>query len=85
MCSYMQSMNARHDFFRLIQFIRPNHTVNGFMDTYIWEDDVDIMYEDLKTKGAILEAKLINLLYGMRGVLVYDVDGYRFCIGGPSK
>ena len=48
------------------------------MDTYIWVDDVDIVYEDLKTKGAILEAKPINLLYGMREILVYDVDGYRF-------
>lgn len=65
--------------------IRPNHTVNGFMETYIWVDDADSVYEDLKARGALLESEPINQSYGMREFLVYDTDGYRFCIGGPLK
>jgi catechol 2,3-dioxygenase-like lactoylglutathione lyase family enzyme len=67
------------------ELIRPNHTVNGFMDSYIWVDDVDIVYGDLKAKGALLESEPVNQSYGVREVLVYDIDGYRFCIGGPLK
>ena len=67
------------------EIIRPNHTVNGFMDAYIWVDDVDVVYEDFKARGAIFEAEPVNQSYGMREVLVYDIDGYRFCIGGPLK
>ncbi len=65
------------------ELIRPNHTVNGFMDTYIWVDDVDGIYADLKARGANLESEPANQSYGMREFLVYDTDGYRFCIGGP--
>lgn len=65
--------------------IRPNHTVNGFMETYIWVDDADAVYADLKARGAILEAEPANQSYGMREFLVYDPDGYRFCVGGPLK
>lgn len=65
--------------------IRPNHTVNGFMDAYFWVDDADTVYEDLKARGAILESEPVNQSYGMREFLVYDRDGYRFCIGGPLK
>jgi catechol 2,3-dioxygenase-like lactoylglutathione lyase family enzyme len=67
------------------ELIRPNHTVNGFMDSYIWVDDVDIVYGDLKEKGALLESEPVNQSYGMREVLVYEIDGYRFCFGGPLK
>ncbi len=65
------------------ELIRPNHTVNGFMDTYIWVDHVDDVYEDLKARGAVLESEPTNQSYGMREFLAYDIDGYRFCIGGP--
>jgi catechol 2,3-dioxygenase-like lactoylglutathione lyase family enzyme len=67
------------------ELIRPNHTVNGFMETYIWVDDVDMVYDDLKARGAIIESEPMNQSYGMREILVYDPDGYRFCIGGPLK
>ncbi|MFK7691325.1 VOC family protein [Paenibacillus sp. HJGM_3] len=65
--------------------IRPNHTVNGYMETYIWVDDVDSVFGELKTRGAILDAEPTNQSYGMREFLVYDPDGYRFCIGGPLR
>jgi catechol 2,3-dioxygenase-like lactoylglutathione lyase family enzyme len=65
------------------ELIRPNHTVNGFMDTYIWVDNIDDVYKDLKARGAALESEPTNQSYGMREFLVYDIDGYRFCIGGP--
>ncbi|WP_314592138.1 VOC family protein [Paenibacillus terrigena] len=67
------------------ELIRPNHTVNGYMESYIWVDDVDIVFDDFKARGAILESEPVNQPYGMREVLVYDPDGYRFCIGGPLK
>jgi uncharacterized glyoxalase superfamily protein PhnB len=51
----------------------------------MWVDDVDIVYDDLKARGAILESEPINQAYGMREILVYDPDGYRFCIGSPIK
>ncbi|WP_274362248.1 VOC family protein [Paenibacillus thermotolerans] len=65
--------------------IRPNHTVNGYMDAYIWVDDADAVYEDFKARGATVDAEPVNQPYGMREFLVYDLDGYRFCIGGPLK
>jgi uncharacterized glyoxalase superfamily protein PhnB len=55
------------------------------MDAYIWADDVDLLYDDFKARGAILESEPVNQPYSMREVLVYDLDGYRFCIGGPLK
>ncbi|CAG7618029.1 VOC family protein [Paenibacillus allorhizosphaerae] len=65
------------------QLIRPNHTINGYMETYIWVNHVDSVYEDLQARGAIIESEPVNQSYGMREFLVYDPDGYRFCIGGP--
>jgi catechol 2,3-dioxygenase-like lactoylglutathione lyase family enzyme len=65
------------------ELTRPNHTVNRYMDTYIWVNDVDLLYEEFKARGAILESEPVNQSYGMREILVYDPDGYRFCIGGP--
>jgi len=62
--------------------IRPNHTINGFMESYLWVDDADQVYEEFKTKGAIVEEP-ITRDYGMRDFLVYDLNGYRFCVGGP--
>lgn len=67
------------------ELIRPNHTVNCFMESYIWVDDVDIVYDDLKARGSILESEPINKAYGMREILVYDPDEYRFCIESPIK
>lgn len=64
--------------------IRPNHSINGFMESYLWVDDVDKIYEELKARGAIVEQP-INRDYGMRDFLLYDIDGYRFCLGGPIK
>lgn len=64
------------------ELIRPNHTINGFMESYWWVDDADVTFEELKARGAIVEEP-ITRDYGMRDFLVYDLDGYRFCIGGP--
>jgi hypothetical protein len=48
-----------------IDNIRPNHTINGFMETYIWVDDVDEIFEELKANGAVVEEP-ITRTYGMR-------------------
>lgn len=64
------------------ELIRPNHTINGFMESYLWVEDVDQIYTELKERGALVEEP-INRDYGMRDFLLYDLDGYRFCIGGP--
>jgi len=64
--------------------IRPNHTINGYMESYLWVDDVDMVYEELKARGALVEEPIVRD-YGMKDFLVYDVDGYRFCIGGPKN
>lgn len=61
--------------------IRPNHTINGYMEGYLWVEDVDKIYEELKERKALVEEP-ITRDYGMRDFLVYDIDGYRFCIGG---
>lgn len=37
------------------EWIRPNHTINGFMESYLWVDDADHMYEELKARGALIE------------------------------
>jgi len=58
--------------------IRPNHTINGFMESYIWVDNVDDLHQEFKSKGAKLEEP-ITQSYGMRDFIVYDPDGYRFC------
>lgn len=64
------------------EWIRPNHTINGFMESYWWVDDADHIYEELKARGALVEEP-ITRDYGMRDFILYDIDGYRFCIGGP--
>ena len=66
------------------ELIRPNHTINGFMESYLWVDDADQAYEELRARGAIVEEP-VTRDYGMRDFLVYDLDGYRFCIGGPIQ
>ncbi|NIK79724.1 putative enzyme related to lactoylglutathione lyase [Paenibacillus castaneae] len=65
--------------------VRPNSLIGVVLDTYIWVEDVDAVYEELKEKGANIIFGSENMDYNMRDLLVEDLNGYRLCFGGPVK
>jgi len=46
--------------------------------------NVDALYEEYKTSGAIIIEPPANYSWGMRKMLVGDLDDHRFRVGGPS-
>jgi catechol 2,3-dioxygenase-like lactoylglutathione lyase family enzyme len=44
-------------------------------------DEIDLYYDQIKTKGAIIEASLDDRIYGMRDCAVNDPDGNTIVFG----
>ncbi|MFB9326500.1 VOC family protein [Paenibacillus aurantiacus] len=63
--------------------VRPNRHVGVELDTYIWVDDVNAVYRELKNSGANIVFGPENMDYRMRDLLVEDLHGYRLCFGAP--
>jgi len=51
------------------------------LDAYIWVDDVDALYGELRQRGADIVSPPQLRIYGMKEVEVRDLDGYVICFG----
>jgi len=65
--------------------VRPNSQIGVVLDAYIWIEDVDSLYEELKNKGANIVFGPQNMEYKMRDLLIEDLNGYRLCFGSPIE
>ena len=54
-------------------------------DVYIYVDDVDALYGELRHRGTSLAEPPRNAPYGLREILVEDLNGYRIAFGGPPR
>lgn len=57
-----------------------NHKDIG-IDAYIWVDDADALYAELRRDGADLVGPPVLRGYGMKELEVRDLDGYVICFG----
>jgi predicted enzyme related to lactoylglutathione lyase len=64
--------------------MRPNHLAvpsSDAWDAYIWVDDADALYAELKSRGVNIVRPICNQPYGCRDFDVEDCNGYRLCFG----
>jgi uncharacterized glyoxalase superfamily protein PhnB len=52
-------------------------------DVYIYVDDVDTLYRELRSRGVATVSPPQNAPYGLREILVEDPNGYRVTFGAP--
>ena len=51
------------------------------LDAYVYVDDVDGLYADLQRRGAVVLQPPVVLPYGLREMVVEDLNGYRVAFG----
>ncbi|QDT72272.1 VOC family protein [Lacipirellula limnantheis] len=51
------------------------------LDAYVYVDDVDGLYADLQRRGAVVLQSPMVLPYGLREIVVEDLNGYRVAFG----
>lgn len=51
------------------------------IDAYVYVDDVDGLYSDLQCRGAVILQSPIVMPYGLREMVVEDLNGYRVAFG----
>lgn len=64
--------------------MRPNRMVDpegGAWDAYLWVDDADALFAELKSRGATIVRVPCDQIYGCRDFEVEDCNGYRLCFG----
>jgi predicted enzyme related to lactoylglutathione lyase len=64
--------------------MRPNHVADPHAeawDAYIWVEDADALYMELKAAGARIARAICDQPYGCRDFDVEDCNGYRLCFG----
>ena len=54
-------------------------------DVYIYVDDVDALYAELRNRGASLAELPRNAPYGLREIVAEDFNGYRIAFGSPAR
>jgi catechol 2,3-dioxygenase-like lactoylglutathione lyase family enzyme len=54
---------------------------NGFFDVYVYVDDVDGLYDELRGRGAEILNAPVETEYGLREIRVRDPDGYVLAFG----
>jgi uncharacterized glyoxalase superfamily protein PhnB len=52
-------------------------------DVYLYVDDVDALFEELRTRGAQIVREPVDSEYGLRDFVVEDLDGHRLVFGSP--
>ena len=52
-------------------------------DVYVYVDDVDALYEEVRSKGANIQREPADAAYGLRDFAVEDLDGHRLVFGSP--
>jgi predicted enzyme related to lactoylglutathione lyase len=64
------------------KFIVPHYTaVENMWNVYFWVDDVEVLYREVKQRGAIIDYELCNQPYGCREFGIQDLDGYDIAFG----
>lgn len=62
--------------------IVPNWKIEDCLwDVYIWVDDVDSLYAEFKSRGAIIDYELGDKPYGVREFGSQDLDGHDIAFG----
>jgi uncharacterized glyoxalase superfamily protein PhnB len=51
------------------------------LDAYVYVNDVDGLYADLQRRGAVFRQPPTNMPYGIREIVVEDLNGYRVAFG----
>ena len=68
-----------------IGVMRPNSVAvldnAGCWDAYIWVDNADELFEELKSNGVTIARDICDQVYGCRDFDVEDCNGYRLCFG----
>lgn len=71
--------------------VRPNRMVDPegeAWDAYVWVDDADALYTELRAAGVKIARPICDQPYGCRDFDVEDCNGYRICfgadLGGPE-
>ena len=68
-----------------IGVMRPNSVAvpdnGGCWDAYIWVDNADELFEELKSNGVTIARDICDQVYGCRDFDVEDCNGYRLCFG----
>ena len=54
---------------------------NGFFDVYVYVDDIDGLYDELRARGADILNAPVETDYGLREIRVRDPDGYVLAFG----
>jgi uncharacterized glyoxalase superfamily protein PhnB len=52
-------------------------------DVYLYVDDLDAIYADLQRRGAVIKQPPLAAFYGIREMVVEDLNGYRLVFGEP--
>ena len=55
--------------------------VANMWNAYFWVDDVELIFQELKQRGATIDYELCNQPYGVREFGVQDLDGYDIAFG----
>jgi len=58
------------------RLIRPNEKQGGTWDVFLWVDEVDALFEELRSSGAEMVYAPLIQPYGMREFAVRDPNGY---------
>lgn len=61
--------------------MRPNGSVDGPWDAYLWVGDADSLSAEFKARGVTLVIDVGDRGYGCRDFVVDDCNGYRLCFG----
>ncbi len=54
-------------------------------DVYLYVDDLDALYADLQRRGAIITQPPTIALYGLREIVVEDLNGYVITFGEEAS
>jgi len=64
------------------KFIVPHYkVVEKLWNVYFWVNDADVLYEELKARGANIDYELCDQPYGCREFGIQDLDGYDIAFG----
>lgn len=56
--------------------IRPNERQGGTWDVFFWVDDVGALYDELRSRGAVIVYEPLVQPYGVKEFAVRDTAGY---------
>ena len=86
------AMPARDGFIFMLKEADDGHAITtnrdqtGYWDAYVWINDADALFTEMKANGAIIEYEpTIRDEYGMKEFAVRDIDGYVIAFGQDTE